>query len=105
MFSRYRPSALLKIASFGLSIGIFILIIYIFSFSMITVGSLIFLIIFWWVVIESELLALIIEHFVSIHSKKSDSLKESIWFIDTEKYIQKEMEEHDETTKNNPFMR
>ena len=102
---RVRASFMLRWVMLGSSVGIFAGLVLISNSIGWTLGLFSFLVLFWFVCIECDLLPILIEHLLMRHARTSTDRVESIWFVDLDRQAKRERDDSYERTRKNPTIR
>ena len=70
-----------------------------------SLGFLIFLVVFWFIAIEMDLLAMMIERILTRLAAASAEPVESIWFVDLDLEAKRERDNFEQETRKNPTIR
>jgi hypothetical protein len=102
---RVRASFLLRCVILAFSVAIFAGIVLVGNSIGWTLGFLVFLVLFWFVCIEGDLLPILIEHLLMRHARTSADPVESIWVVDVDRKAKRERDDSYERTRKNPTVR
>lgn len=70
-----------------------------------TIGTIIFLIVFWGLGVEAGLLPYLLEHFLVRKAKRSSEKVNSLWFVDLDQKRKQQFDAHTKATSDNPTIR
>ncbi len=102
---RVRASFLLRCIILAVSVGIFIGVYSLVKSTGWTVGSLAFLLLFWFVGVESGLLPSMLERMAVRRAAEGGVPVSSIWFVDRDAARDRAMDRFHEETRDNPTLR
>ena len=104
---RIRSTFLLRCVVLSASVGIFVVVLQL-SLSLprnFTIGTILFLIMFWGLGVEAGLLPYLLEHILVRRAKRSSEKVNSLWFVDIDQKKKQQFEAHPKATSDNPTIR
>lgn len=101
---KVRPTFLLRCVVLASSVGLFLLVLMLAS-SALTVGTVLFLLAFWYLGIEEDFLPLLLEHVLAKRAQRSVGGGDSLWYVDVEKERKRAVDDHARGTSDNPTIR
>ena len=101
---KVRPTFLLRCVVLAASVVIFLLVLKLSTSVMITGGAVLFLIAFWFLGIEGDLLPLLLEHILIKKAQRAERI-DSLWFVDVDEERKRAFDDHSKGTSDNPTIR
>ena len=101
---KVRPTFLLRCVVLATSVVFFLLVLKFSTSVPITGGAILFLIAFWILGIECELLPLLLENILVKKAQRAKRV-DSLWFVDVDEERKREFDDHSEGTSDNPTIR
>ncbi|MBX7144332.1 MAG: hypothetical protein K1X79_07765 [Oligoflexia bacterium] len=102
---KVRASLLLKTLTCVVSIGIFFGVLRLATLGPVSIGLIVFLVVFWYVAIEGGALPAYLNHLAEKHASSNDRAINSIWFVNVEAQREHELSDFAKKTEDNPTLR
>ena len=101
---RLRPTFLLQLVVLGVSVALFMGVLLVSMSRTMEVGTVVFLVLFWFIGIEAGLLPSLLEHLLIRRTRRQNGAASSRWFVDVEAEHRAEMQRTREGTRDNPSL-
>lgn len=102
---KIRATCLLRCVVLAASVGLFVAPFWLLQSIGMRLGSAVFLVVFWFVGIEGDLLPIFLERLLCRRASREQGPVDSLWFVDPDQDKQAEQDAHTRGSSNNPAIR
>ncbi len=102
---KIRATFLLRCVVLAASVCLFVASFWLLQSIGLRIGTVVFLIVFWFFGIEAELLPTFLAWLLCRMASREQGPVDSLWFVDPDREKQEEMDEHTRGSSNNPTIR